>query len=194
MIKETINMIDRELKAACDSVAITEGADRADRFFDILLEKVVGGRRVRMRAFISKPDLEGKPVRWRYLADTDDPGGHVVERVSDAASVARDMVEVVDRGRLDESYLSSLEEVGEAPAPAPAERPERSRLVEALEAVGMVHMDSRLAAEDGVMVEVSTFRGTGRATDARRAEMAIDAVGGARFFWSGDSLVVKYMI
>lgn len=194
MIQEAINRLDRELKERFDAVYIKEGSVRSDHFFEITLEKLVGRKRVRMVARVSKPDLAMPVVGWRYPSDPRSDAGHVVQRVSEAASLADHMLQVVERGMLDRDYVSSIPE--EAPVPeAKAKEPaERSRMVEALEGVGLVHLDSRMVAEDGVMVEVSTFRHTGRATDARRAEMAVAAVGDAQCFWSGDALVVKYML
>lgn len=193
MIKETINRIDRELKSMFDSVSITEGAVRGEHHFDLTLEKVVDGRRARVSARVPKHAIASPLVPWTYLSDPRDPMGHVVEMVSENARLAEDMLEVATKRRLDRSYLESLQAVGQAPAePEPEDL--RSDLVVLIERMGMVATDTRTATEDGLMVEVSTFKGDVRPSDRVRIDMALSGIDCVSHMWVGERLVVKQLI
>lgn len=193
MITENINKIDTQLKERFDSVWITQEGDRSGFHFRVRAGKSVGGKTVVLEAVVPFEGLGARRVAWRYAADTRSPGGHMVEMVSDIDNLAGDMLEVVERGRLDRSYLESLdpEEPSEDPGVTVDERSGVARLVEDL---GMELVDSRTAVDDGLMVEVATFTGSSRLTDRQRIEMALSAVTTATHMWVGDKLVVKNLI
>ena len=188
-----MNRLDRELKSLFDSVAITESSARSGVQLDLALEKSINGKRVAIACSIPKHQAGGQVVPWSYLADTRDPSGHMVEMASGIDRLAADMLEVVSRSRLDRSYLESLPD---EPTPDRTDRPEdiRTEVVRLVERMGMETVGSRTACEDGLMVEVSTFRGDLRASDASRVSMALGLMDGVSQSWEGGGLVVKRLI
>jgi hypothetical protein len=193
MITENINRIDTQLKERFDSVRITEEVDRSGFHFRVRAGKSVGGKTVFLEAVVPFEGLGARRVAWRYAADTRDPGGHMVEMVSDVEALAGDMLEVVEKGRLDRSYLESLA-TDEPSAGAEVTVDVRSEVARLVEELGMELVDSRTAVDDGLMVEVATFTGSSRLTDRQRIEMALSAVTTATHMWVGDKLVVKNLI
>jgi hypothetical protein len=193
MIIENINRLDRELKSLFDTVAITKGSERTGHHFDITAEKVVEGKRVKVTARVPMPAMEMPRVKWSYLSDPRDSMSHVVEMVSDMEELAADINEVAERRRLDRSYLESLSAIDDPQEPEPAED-EVSEMVALVDKLGMQVTDTRVTTEDGLMVEVSTFKGSIRESDRQRIDMALSMVEGATHMWIGDRLVVKQII
>jgi len=193
MIIENINRLDRELKSRFDSVSIAKGSDRSVHHFEIVAEKVVEGKRVKVSARVPMQALEMPRVAWSYLSDPTDPMGHVVEMISDMEELAADISEVADRRRLDRAYLESLAQVEEEPEPEQIDD-QVSEMVALVGRLGMQVTDTRTAIEDGLMVEVSTFKGSVRESDRQRIDMAIALIEGASNLWVGDRLVVKQII
>jgi hypothetical protein len=193
MIIENINRLDRELKSLFDTVAITKGSERTGHHFDITAEKVVEGRRVKVSVKVPMRAMEAPRVTWSYLSDPRDPSSHVVEMVSDMEELAADINEVAERRRLDRSYLESLSATDDPQEPEPAED-EVSEMVALVDKLGMQVTDTRVTTEDGLMVEVSTFKGSIRESDRQRIDMTLSMVEGATHMWIGDRLVVKQII
>jgi hypothetical protein len=113
--------------------------------------------------------------------------------VSDMEELAADINEVAERRRLDRSYLESLSATDDPQEPEPAED-EVSEMVALVDKLGMQVTDTRVTTEDGLMVEVSTFKGSIRESDRQRIDMTLSMVEGATHMWIGDRLVVKQII
>ena len=195
MLKTNINKLDFDLKELFDEVSITERNDRSVYFFDILVEKLHQGKKVGVRVFIPKPQLEQVGlVKWRYLSDTRDSNSYLVERVSDLDVLANDINSVIVEKKLDGAYLESLQPVHDEVSSYEDEIEQKPLLVELLEKFDVVHLETHTKIDDHVVTELAHFKHNLKNNDKSRVELALKSAGFEDTMWTTDRLFVKYYV
>jgi hypothetical protein len=108
MMKFNINKIHGNLlsiKEMGDSVSISEKSDKKHgSHFEIVAE--MHGKQLKM--IVRKNELESDSFSWSYYADPTDADSHLIERVSTTDTVSEHILDIFEKSRFDEEYLSKI--------------------------------------------------------------------------------------
>ena len=113
-----INKIDRLLKESFDEVQISENSSKNNFYFDVLAKKVVkaeggGKKNWILKSKILKNTINEQNISWMYAINPSDEKLGWVERTSDIEDFPGDLVDIIAKGKLDESYINSIKEYHE---------------------------------------------------------------------------------
>ena len=104
-IKQNVNRIHVELSNNFESVQIEEKSNiKFGNYFEI--SSVNEGLEVKM--VVSKRDLESNNIKWSYFANPLDSNSYLIERVSNIDNMITDIVDVVNKKRFSDEYLSEI--------------------------------------------------------------------------------------
>lgn len=108
MMKFNINKIHGNLlsiREMGDSVSISEKSDKKHgSHFEILAE--MQGKQLKM--IVRKNALESDTFDWAYYADPTDESSHLIERTSTTDTVSEHILDIFEKNRFDEEYLSKI--------------------------------------------------------------------------------------
>lgn len=114
-LKSRINKLDFDLKEIFENVYITEKSVGNQFFFKIdcngefwNLNESQAYQRAEVKIIIHKSDLLKDPINWSYSSNPTNETAHYVQRVSTLDRLAKDVEDVVQNLRMDESYFNDL--------------------------------------------------------------------------------------
>jgi hypothetical protein len=106
MMKFNINKMHGMLLGAFEEVSILEKSSKEfGNFFEISAK--FEGKQIRMN--VSKSSLERDSFGWSYYSDPTDDSSYMIERSSTIDGIAEDMMDIFEKRRFCEEYLSKLE-------------------------------------------------------------------------------------
>ena len=113
---QNINKIDRILKESFEKVEIHENAHRSNFYFDVTCQKMVGtdqggSKTYQIKSKILKESINRGNIEWLYASNPDNEKAGWIERSSTIDSFSEDLLDIVYKNKLDESYVRSLKEV-----------------------------------------------------------------------------------
>ncbi len=114
-LKQRINKLDYELKEVFENVYIKEKSVGKQFFFSIdcngefwNLNESKAYQRAEVKVVIHKSDLIKNPISWSYSSNPINENAHWIQRVSNFDDLSKDIIDVVQSCRMDESYFSQL--------------------------------------------------------------------------------------
>jgi len=113
---QNINKIDRILKESFEKVEIHENAQRSNFYFDVTCQKTVttengGTKTYQIKSKILKESINRSNIEWLYASNPDNEKLGWIDRTSTIESFSGDLLDVIYKNRLDESYIRSIKEV-----------------------------------------------------------------------------------
>lgn len=113
---QNINKIDRILKESFEKVEIHENAQRSNFYFDVTCQKTIitengGLKTYQIKSKILKESINRTNIEWLYATNPDNEKLGWIDRTSTIDNFSQDLLDVVYKNKLDESYLRSIKEV-----------------------------------------------------------------------------------
>lgn len=106
MMKFNINKMHGILLGMFEEVSILEKSSKEmGNFFEI--SAAFEGKKIRM--VVSKSSLERDSFGWSYYSDPTDDSSYMIERSSAIGSIGDDMMDIFEKKRFCQEYLSKLE-------------------------------------------------------------------------------------